>query len=530
MKLILISALLIVSALKLSVVLSATEIVFSLDSSDSSSKLRFVNSSSTEISFIDSSGNFSLKGGIRLDSAGIKSTASQDLIIDGSAGIGTVSPLGSLDVKGNILYGTESVTLLSDWISTDEINLLLPGEQSGGLIKSPSGSHFTVGVFGDDANDSFAVLVDSDFNGVLDKKTISVRCDGKVSIGNVTPAYELDVLGSIRASSPTYGIFAEDSDDGSLAYLGLENYAVYGYCPESGTVNSITCRIQAGNAGQDLSLCYLAYRSSGGINFGLYCSIPDISSSIAGEFTLYDSAGLGNTNAYAALAKKSGSTYYGAYLKADYTGTGYGCYAYGNTWDFYAAGSGTNYGPFTGSHDAMLHPSVPEKNLYGMIVSTSGKTLFNPADLSYTICEVCLADQDYCDRVFGVFDRTVNETGMQGIPFSGMERFCIVNALGEGKVWVTDRNGPLKNGSLITTSSIPGYGMLQKSRERHSYTLGKVIESVFWENITEYISENGIKFSLINGKIVNSAGQEYSEAVFGRIYHCYLISCVYYSG
>jgi hypothetical protein len=86
------------------------------------------------------------------------------------------------------------------------------------------------------------------------------------------------------------------------------------------------------------------------------------------------------------------------------------------------------------------------------------------------------------------------------------ERFGAVNALGEGRVWVTNINGNIKAGDLITTSAIPGYGQNQNDDLIYNYTLGKATETVDWDQIKETIEYNGKK------------------------YKKYLIGIVYYSG
>ena len=82
----------------------------------------------------------------------------------------------------------------------------------------------------------------------------------------------------------------------------------------------------------------------------------------------------------------------------------------------------------------------------------------------------------------------------------------MVNALGEGRVWVTNINGKIEAGDYITTSYVPGYGQLQDDDLLHSYTLGKAIETIDWEQVTETVQHDG------------------------RTYKRYLIAVVYTSG
>ena len=49
-----------------------------------------------------------------------------------------------------------------------------------------------------------------------------------------------------------------------------------------------------------------------------------------------------------------------------------------------------------------------------------------------------------------------------------------INSLGEGAIWVSNKNGPLESGDYITTSDIPGYGEKQDSEFLANYTVAKI--------------------------------------------------------
>jgi hypothetical protein len=183
----------------------------------------------------------------------------------------------------------------------------------------------------------------------------------------------------------------------------------------------------------------------------------------------------------------------------------------GGTYDFYAGGAGTNYAPFTGSHEVRLAGSFPAQIIPGMIVSVSGDTIVRKGEdgtvsLSATLPAVALSDSADDKRVFGVL---VSETHLpEDHWYKGIEgeRFGVVNALGEGRVWVSNVNGDIQAGDYITTSTIPGYGQRQDDDLLHSYTLGKAIEEVDWYSVKETV--------------------EYS----GELFKAYLIAVVYTSG
>ena len=48
-----------------------------------------------------------------------------------------------------------------------------------------------------------------------------------------------------------------------------------------------------------------------------------------------------------------------------------------------------------------------------------------------------------------------------------------INSVGEGCIWVTNKNGPIENGDYITSSIIPGYGCKQNDDLLHNYTVAK---------------------------------------------------------
>lgn len=49
-----------------------------------------------------------------------------------------------------------------------------------------------------------------------------------------------------------------------------------------------------------------------------------------------------------------------------------------------------------------------------------------------------------------------------------------INSLGEGAIWVSNKNGSLESGDYITSSSIPGYGQKQDNEFLANYTVAKI--------------------------------------------------------
>lgn len=160
-------------------------------------------------------------------------------------------------------------------------------------------------------------------------------------------------------------------------------------------------------------------------------------------------------------------------------------------YDFYASGAGTNYGPFTGGHEVKIEDDC----IQGMLLSCTGEVHNRDNSISSTLPCVkksCVVNDK---AIFGVFNSITSlPKGHWYTPQPG-EQFATCNALGEGRVLVTDINGELKLGDYITTSTVEGYGQRQDDDLLHSYTLGKVTETVDWSSVKK--GKSGYKEYLI---------------------------------
>jgi len=195
-----------------------------------------------------------------------------------------------------------------------------------------------------------------------------------------------------------------------------------------------------------------------------------------------------STFEYGAYIEGNGGTYSKS-LITGYSGI-YGVNAVGGNgvegigpsggYDFYASGTGTNYGPFTGGHEVKL-----ESNdcIQGMLLACTGEVHKRDGSISSTLPCVKKSSVANDKAIFGVFNSIVPLfDGHWYTPKPG-EQFATCNALGEGRVLVTDINGELKLGDYITTSTVEGYGQRQDDDLLHSYTLGKVTETVDWNSV-----------------------------------------------
>lgn len=168
-----------------------------------------------------------------------------------------------------------------------------------------------------------------------------------------------------------------------------------------------------------------------------------------------------------------------------------------NGYDFYAEGSGTNYGPFTGSHDALVPISTSVQ--IGQIVVDV--TVVERGGISSTICEVALSTSanqlgaigvaaiephalsDILPNAFVDFGAGRDAHG-NPIAKTSYAAACLayehlaINAVGEGQVQVCNEGGDLAIGDLIVTSSTAGVGMKQSDDTVHSYTVARCREAV----------------------------------------------------
>jgi hypothetical protein len=147
----------------------------------------------------------------------------------------------------------------------------------------------------------------------------------------------------------------------------------------------------------------------------------------------------------------------------------------------------TVFGNFTGQHRC-----IPNNNLdadkYGLIVYSTGKyvnidNVIGPTmNDSLPICDLCSTENDV--RVFGVIsdERDDNDTRVYGYgafktfqqKTNTNEQRISINSLGEGSMWVCNKNGNVSNGSYITPSSVPGYGVKQDSNQLLNSTVAKI--------------------------------------------------------
>lgn len=173
-----------------------------------------------------------------------------------------------------------------------------------------------------------------------------------------------------------------------------------------------------------------------------------------------------------------------------------GTYMQGTGYDHYAAGTGANYGPFTGSHDGLILKDtdisagdiVIDKELV-TIKNTSNSIFINEVSglaMDKRAVGVHVMNLEYDVHRVPAAMENLSETKKAEI----VEKYTriVFNAVGEGIVNVCKENGNIEAGDLICTSNTPGKGMRQPDDLVRNYTVARARNSIVWDN-----DDNSIK-------------------------------------
>lgn len=197
---------------------------------------------------------------------------------------------------------------------------------------------------------------------------------------------------------------------------------------------------------------------------------------------------------------------------------------------------------FTAQHRCMWaghSPLPPEGSLeraemVGMVVSSVGEYPGGALTIDSAVPAVTLSDSGARDvRVFGVIagfetgcvrEFRIGNLGFKTPAPEGRGAHVVVNAAGEGAVWVCDAGGRrIRNGDLLTTSPVPGYAMVQtrasRRRRRHGCVPDTTVRA--W-TLAKATCDCGFRVGEVPAGVVL---REVLHA--GRLYHAALIGCVY---
>ena len=212
-----------------------------------------------------------------------------------------------------------------------------------------------------------------------------------------------------------------------------------------------------------------------------------LENSTIGRFTIVQGSTSGDNEGGLRLADTSTSDYWtwmkwGDNLAVERNGDMKGYIHYNNS----SLGNIINTN-FTGQHRSIMNTNITDSYV-GLIVSTTGKfvntdnTLHATINESLPLCVITNTDND--KKVFGVLsdkedtERSRNYASGNFVSVFNKqntnEQRRYINSVGEGGIWVSNKNGTLENGDYITSSTVPGYGTKQSDLILYAYTVAKI--------------------------------------------------------
>ena len=383
----------------------------------------------------------------------------------------------------NIGVGYQSLKTLSSGIG----NLCL-GYQCGNITTGDYNVCIGYGVTTSNQNSNTELRIGSTTNGTDNINWISGNASSNVGINDTNPISKLQ----IRIDGEINDADAQDSAD----------FADYNLClrKEAGTITS----------GTEIGLCFwisdsgydptnartpgaaitherIGSWSKGKLHFKTKQSTSSAANCVT-AMTISDNGniGIGTTNPGAPLQIDQSASNDAIRFVPENDGLTWRLYATNdNKFWIYLNNGGTKGGyvdgtlnesnlTFTGQHRCILNKNIDE-NSKGLIVSSTGKyvninnSLNTNINESLPICTITNSVNDI--KILGVIsdkeDTNNNRTYNAGnfvTPYEKTnknEQRMFINSLGEGAVWVCNKNGALTNGDYISSSSVSGYGMKQ---------------------------------------------------------------------
>lgn len=166
-----------------------------------------------------------------------------------------------------------------------------------------------------------------------------------------------------------------------------------------------------------------------------------------------------------------------------------------NGFDFYADGTGTNYGPFTGTHEALvdlvstfvvgdivIDKQIIERNGISSAISlVVSSTIANQAA---ALGVVCAQPKPLSSSEPSVYIKSVDPLSGKNVMKASyatdapLYRVIPINGVGEGQINVCGEGGNILAGDFICASSVLGKGMKQADTAMRNYTVAKARETV----------------------------------------------------
>ncbi len=141
------------------------------------------------------------------------------------------------------------------------------------------------------------------------------------------------------------------------------------------------------------------------------------------------------------------------------------------------SGDPVTYGTFTGFHmsqNNLTDAQITGSWIPGMIVKSNGNIIGSGSYLSEAFPEVELTTTQKDKAVMGVYSHV--EPPDKWRDMDNSKGAITYNALGEGRVLVTDTNGNIETGDYICSSIRDGHGEKQDDDILHNYTVAKATQ------------------------------------------------------
>jgi len=408
----------------------------------------------------------------------------------------------NLTVSGNLTVDGNTISINTDSYTTEILEIVSTNiDNSKPVLKivENSGDGNIIEVHN---NTTEVITVDN--SGKLFTQDIEVDGSGYFA-GDITTTCNITIGGvlDIQGTNPTINLLSSTERNTTISFKELSQD--YGFdMTYLGEVNKFHIRGYNNSATPRTDMTFL--RSNG--NVGIGTTNPTEKLHVSGSFNASsiqignyaygwltrwnESGGGGETTFYNKRGLGSG---YFVFNNMNQDGTSYGrasIYA-GNVY-----AHSTNLVSFTGNHICKASTiDLYDDKYIGYIVSSSKQysslnSTYHKDNIKQNINKekndclpyVQLTSKENDKNAFGIIYKIENETDTERKQENGgfvttdskksYDRRVVVSGCGEGFVWVSDYNGNIEAGDLISSSPIPGIGMKQNDDLLHSYTVAKI--------------------------------------------------------
>jgi len=419
------------------------------------------------------------------------------MLTNGDVGIGTNSPSAKFDIWGNICFYNQNINNDFNqgvvWGSGYHIKKTA-GAWSGNYqqleLKWVTGITFRTGY----AYGKSFVGVDNGMSigssyYATKPPNNSLLVQDKIGINKTNPTYRLDVNGISRIDNCLIGYW-QDANFTSIRHHSLSSVNSYALMQHSGGKTYLNCA-----SGKEISFrvdnsTKMTLTSGGFLGIGKSpVTALDVNGSINATGTIYTTyMNVGQWDIYE-QGTNAGWISDGD-LVFNHSGGSYDQGLMWLQWD----DTGADSLDFTGSHRSVTkNKALYNSNYIGYIVSSTGnykdlnskyKGNKQNIKINSALPYVELTNNSYCPRVYGVISDKEDENNTRrsyavggfnsGYKKDKGDHRLVLNAVGEGSLYVSDYNGPISNGDYVCSSLIPGICMKQDDDILHNYTIAKV--------------------------------------------------------